>query len=149
MQCNQLIKETFCLDTNSRCHTWRYIVLQLSVYFTISEYFTRRKSYHHVVLLYVVIPVVHVTTLWLYKASANYTHPRSFSSNSRPRWLIRSDWGLWRGGTRFEFRSSRIFVILVVDIQCSKLFKSLVFTVLPMLLCTIRTLDVIRNKSRV
>ena len=48
----------------------------------------------------------------------------------------------------FESRSGRIFVIVVVHIQCSKLFKCLEFTVLPIVLCAIKSLDVNRNKSR-
>ena len=41
-------------------------------------------------------------------------------------------------GTRFESRSSRIFVILIVHIQCAKLFKGLECTVLRMVLFTIK-----------
>ena len=42
------------------------------------------------------------------------------------------------GCTRFESRSGRIFVIVVVHLQCSKLSKGLECTVLPMVLCTIK-----------
>ena len=35
-------------------------------------------------------------------------------------------------------RSGRIFVIVVVHIQCSKLFKGMECTVMPMVLCTIK-----------
>ena len=35
----------------------------------------------------------------------------------------------WYGGTRFKSRSGRIFVIAVVHIQCSKLFKGMACTV--------------------
>ena len=39
---------------------------------------------------------------------------------------------------RFESRSGWIFVIVVVHIQCSKLFKDLQCTLLSMVLCTIK-----------
>ena len=58
--------------------------------------------------------------------------------NGQPRWPIRIDWGLKPGGTRFESRSGRIFVVVVVHIQCSKLLKGLECTVLPVVLCTIK-----------
>ena len=53
-------------------------------------------------------------------------------------WLIRIDFGLSPGGTRFKSRSGRIFVIVVVHIQCSKLFKDLEYTELPIVLFTIK-----------
>ena len=59
--------------------------------------------------------------------------------SGRPRWLIRIDCGLnvtWR-----------IFLIVVVHIQCSKLFKEIEYTVLSLVPCTMRTLEVIRNTS--
>ena len=40
--------------------------------------------------------------------------------------------------TRFESQSGRIFVIVVVYIQCPKLFKGLECKVLPMVLCTMK-----------
>ena len=41
-------------------------------------------------------------------------------------------------GTGFESRPGRIFVIEVVHVQCSKLFKYLDCAVLPMALCTLQ-----------
>ena len=54
--------------------------------------------------------------------------------HNRTPWLIR---GLLPEGTRFKSQSGRIFVIVVVHIQCSKLFKGIECRVLPMVLCTI------------
>ena len=54
------------------------------------------------------------------------------------------------GGTRFESRSGRIFVIVVVHTQCSKLLKGLECTVLPMVLCTIKNpFKSFENKSSI
>ena len=42
----------------------------------------------------------------------------------------------------FESRSRRIFVVVVVHIQCFKLLKGLECTVLPMVLCTIKSFKI-------
>ena len=62
------------------------------------------------------------------------------SSQYRPQWLIPSDCDSKLRGTEFETRPGRIFVIEVVNIQCSKLFKGLGCIVLSMVLCTIGNL---------
>ena len=43
-----------------------------------------------------------------------------------------------------ESRPGELFVIEVVHIRCSKLFKGLESAVLSMVLCTLKTLEVIR-----
>ena len=63
----------------------------------------------------------------------------------RPRWLIRSGCGSKRRGTGFESRPVRMFVIEVVHVQCSRLFKGLEYTGMPMVLSTIKTPEVIRK----
>ena len=42
------------------------------------------------------------------------------------------------GLVTWGYRSGRIFVIVAVHIQCSKVFKGMECTVLPMVLCTIK-----------
>ena len=54
------------------------------------------------------------------------------------RWLIRSGCGSKLGGTGFESRMGRMFVIEVVHIKCFKLFTGLECYVLYMVLCTIK-----------
>ena len=74
----------------------------------------------------------------------------SSQSSHHPQEVLLAQFSLYvhKGGLKpdsFHFISfhGRIFVIVVVHIpciQCSKLFKGMEFTVLPMLLCTIKNL---------
>ena len=56
----------------------------------------------------------------------------------RPVWLLRSGCGSKLGGTGFKTRPGRIFVIEVVHIQYSKLFKCLEYAVLSLVLHTVK-----------
>ena len=57
----------------------------------------------------------------------------------RPRWLIRYRYGSKLRGTGLESRPGRIFIIEVVHIQCSKLFKGLECAELCIVLCGIKS----------
>ena len=78
-------------------------------------------------------PAIHYLTL-----SYNVLYYTRFSGLvGGPQWLTRSGCGSKLRDTGLESQTGRVFVIGVVHIQGSKLFKGLEYAVLSMVLCTI------------
>ena len=102
----------------------------------------------HLYFTYSSAPMVHCTSLLYIQLGLNGSLYLSTLHTALPRWLIRSGCGSKLIGIRFESRAGRIFVIEIVQMQCSELSKGLECAVLSMVLCIIKTPSEPFDKSR-